>query len=147
MTSEQVEIVQSTWPKLLRIEETAARIFYRRLFEMDPSLKPMFVGDIEQQGRKLMRVLDYAVNGLSHLESMLATLRELGLRHVGYGVKAHHYGTVGRALIWTLERGLAGEFTPAVREAWAAAYRILATAMQESAAAHSAARYSASIGR
>lgn len=135
MTPEQARIVQSTWPKVLHIEEAAARIFYRRLFEMDPSLKPMFLGDMREQGRKLMQVPGFAVNGLSQLESIVGAVRELGLRHAGYGVSDRHYDTVGAALQWTLARGLGAEFTPDVRDAWAAAYRVLASTMQGSAAA------------
>lgn len=134
MTPQQVRIVQSTWPKVLPIKDAAARIFYRRLFEMDPSLEAMFIGDLHTQRRKLMLVLDSAVNGLSQLEHIVAAIRELGLRHAGYGVKDHHYTTVGAALLWTLERILSAEFTSDVKEAWASAYGLLASTMQEAAA-------------
>lgn len=133
MTPQQVQIVQSTWAKVLPIKDAAARIFYRRLFEMDPSLEAMFIGDLHTQGRKLMLVLDSAVNGLSRLEHIVAAIRELGLRHAGYGVKDHHYTTVGAALLWTLERILSAEFTSDVKEAWASAYGLLASTMREAA--------------
>lgn len=139
MTPKQARIVQSSWKEVRSLDDAAAQLFYRRLFEMDSSLESMFPGDMREQRRKLMQVLDFAVNGLSHLERIVGAMRELGLRHAGYGVEAHHYDTVGAALLWTLERGLGAAFTPDMRVAWAAAYCVLASAMQGSAAAPSVA--------
>ena len=134
MTPRQIRLVQSTWPRMLAAEDAAAQLFYGRLFEMDPSLKSMFLGDMREQGRKLMQVMDSAVNGLSQMEHIVAAVRELGLRHVGYGVKDHHYDTAGAALLWALDRSLGAEFTPDVNDAWASAYGLLASTMKEAAA-------------
>lgn len=134
MSPHQARIVQSTWPKILPNKDAAAQLFYARLFELDPSLKPMFLGDIRQQGRKLMLVLDSVVNGLADIESIAAAVRDLGMRHVGYGVQDHHYHTVGAALLWAIERGLGAAFTAEVHDAWAAAYRMLASIMRGAAA-------------
>jgi hypothetical protein len=46
------------------------------------------------------------------------------------GVHEKHYVTVGTALLWTLSAGLGEKFTPEVREAWTAAYGLLADVMQ-----------------
>jgi hemoglobin-like flavoprotein len=134
MAPEHVRLVQSTWVKVLPIKETAAQVFYERLFEMDPSLRALFQGDMRQQRDKLMQVIDAAVNGLSHLERIVTAIQDLGRRHVDYGVKDPHYGTVGAALLWTLDKSLGREFTTEARNAWATVYSILATTMQEAAA-------------
>jgi len=134
MTPEHVRIVQATWVKVLPIKETAAQLFYERLFEMDPSLRAMFRGDMREQGEKLMQLIDGAVNGLSQLERIVTAIQELGRRHVGYGVKDHHYDTVGAALLWTLQKSLGTQFTPEARSAWATVYGVLAAIMQEAAA-------------
>jgi len=133
MTPEHVRIVQATWVKVLPIKETAAQLFYERLFEMDPSLRAMFRGDMREQGEKLMQLIDGAVNGLSQLERIVTAIQELGRRHVGYGVKDHHYATVGAALLWTLQKSLGTQFTPEARSAWATVYGVLAATMQEAA--------------
>ena len=143
MSPQQARIVQSTWPKILPNKDAAAQLFYARLFELDPSLKPMFLGDIRQQGRKLMLVLDSVVNGLAAIETIAAAVRDLGMRHVGYGVQDHHYDTVGAALLWAIERGLGAAFTEEVHDAWAAAYRMLAAIMRGAAADLAAGRLSA----
>ena len=106
MTPEQIRIVQSTWVKVLPVKDSAVQLFYERLFEMDPSTRSLFQGDMRQQGEKLMQVIDAAVNGLSHLERIVSAIQDLGRRHVDYGVKDHHYGTVGAALLWTLDKSL-----------------------------------------
>src|SRR5215510_5823041 len=118
MTPERIRTVQSTWVKLLPIKASAAQLFYEKLFETDPSLRALFKGDMRQQGEKLMQVIDAAVNGLSRLEEITAAIQELGRRHAAYGVKDHHYDTVGVALLWTLSESLGSEFTPEAKEAW-----------------------------
>lgn len=134
MTPDQVRVVQTTWLRLLPIRETAAQLFYDRLFELDPSLRPLFRGDIQTQGKKLMQVIDGAVNGLTRIDQVVPIVQALGRRHAGYGVKDEHYETVGSALLWTLEKGLGAEFTDPVQAAWRAVYRTLATTMREAAA-------------
>ncbi len=143
MSPQQARIVQSTWPKILPNKDAAAQLFYARLFELDPSLKPMFLGDIREQGRKLMLVLDSVVNGLADIERIAAAVRDLGMRHVGYGVQDRHYDTVGAALLWAIERGLGATFTAEVHDAWAAAYRKLAGIMRQAAADVAAGKVSA----
>lgn len=82
-----------------------------------------------QQGAKLMAALGFVVHGLDRAETILPTVRDLAKRHVGYGVEEHHYPIVGQALIETLAAGLGEAFTPPVREAWEAAYGLLASVM------------------
>ena len=130
MTPQQIELVQASFLRVQPIAEVAAELFYNRLFTLDPSLRPLFKGDMKQQGRMLMSVIGVAVNGLRNLDTLAPVVRKMGARHVGYGVKTEHYQTVGSALLWTLEQGLGSFFTPQVRDAWAAAYELLATVMQ-----------------
>lgn len=134
MTPERIRIVQSTWVKLLPIKNSAAQLFYERLFEIDPSLRALFRGDMREQGEKLMQVIDSAVNGLSRLERITVAIQDLGRRHADYGVKDHHYDTVGAALLWTLGKTLGPEFTPEAKDAWATVYDVLATTMRKAAA-------------
>jgi hemoglobin-like flavoprotein len=130
MTPQQIELVKSSWTQVVPIQETAAGLFYGKLFELDPALKPLFKGDIKVQGHKLMTMLNTAVRGLDHLDALVPAVKDLGRRHLHYGVKAEHYGTVAVALLWTLEQGLGEGFTPEVREAWTEVYTVLATTMQ-----------------
>jgi hemoglobin-like flavoprotein len=115
------------------IADTAAALFYGKLFELDPALKPLFTSDLREQGKKLMQMITVAVRGLGNLDALVPAVQELGRRHVAYGVKREHYDTVGTALLWTLEQGLGAAFTPEVRDAWATVYGLLATTMQAAA--------------
>jgi hemoglobin-like flavoprotein len=134
MTPKQVELVQGSWKKVLPIADTAAGLFYGRLFELDPTLKPLFKSDIKEQGRKLMAMISVAVAGLTRLDTIVPAVQDLGRRHVKYGVKDRHYDTVATALVWTLEKGLGDAFTPEVREAWVTTYGVLAKTMKDAAA-------------
>ena len=137
MTPDQIRLVQESFQKVAPIADQAAALFYDRLFATDPTVRPLFAGaDIREQGRKLMPTLGHVVAGLRTPETILPVARDLARRHVGYGVQAAHYASVGAALLWTLEQGLgAAAFTPEVRDAWAAAYGLLSGVMLEAAAA------------
>lgn len=133
MTPQQIAHVQRTFAQVRPIADTAAQLFYSRLFMLDPGLKPLFKGEMTKQGQMLMSMIGSAVAGLSNLEKLAPIVRNLGARHVAYGVTDDHYATVGAALLWTLEQGLGEDFTPEVHEAWSAAYTILAETMKAGA--------------
>jgi nitric oxide dioxygenase len=131
MKSEQIFLIQTSFAKILPLADTVAGLFYRRLFELDPSLRAMFKGDMKTQGRKLMSTLKVAVNSLDRLDEIIPAIQELGRRHAHYGVIEAHYDTVAVALLWTLAQGLGADFTPEVEAAWAEAYTLLAGVMKE----------------
>jgi len=133
MTPEQKNLVQTSFEQIKPIADTAAALFYGRLFDLDPRLEPLFKGDLNEQGRKLMHMIGLAVRGLNRLEELMPLLHELGARHAGYGVTERDYETVGSALLWTLEQGLGEVFTPEVRHAWIAVYELLAGTMKAGA--------------
>jgi hemoglobin-like flavoprotein len=139
MTPEQVEAIQESFAKVAPISEQAAALFYGRLFELAPAVKPLFRGDMKEQGRKLMATLAVVVNGLSNLEAVLPAASALAKRHVEYGVKPGDYEPVGAALLWTLERGLGEDWTLELATAWTAAYTVLSEYMIGEAYGRSAA--------
>lgn len=134
LTNEEIHMVQSSWDKCIPIADKAAELFYGRLFELDPSLQHLFKGDMKEQGKKLMTMITVAVRGLSDLDKIVGAVKDLGVRHVGYGVKEEHYDTVGSALLWTLGQGLGDDFTPELEDAWTRVYQLLAGTMKEAAA-------------
>ena len=133
LTDTQKTLVQESFAAVLPIADDAAALFYRRLFELDPSLERMFKGDMAEQRRKLMQMLTAAVKGLDRLEQLVPVVEDLGRRHAGYGVADAHYDTVGAALLWTLDKGLGSAFTPEVRDAWITVYGLLAGTMKNAA--------------
>jgi hemoglobin-like flavoprotein len=134
VNSEQITLVQASFAQVAPIADQAADLFYARLFELDPTLRGMFKGDMTEQKHKLIAMLTFTVNNLIQPEELLPAIQELGRRHAGYGVENRHYETLGAALLWTLEKALGEEFTPEVEAAWAAVYTLLATTMQQAAA-------------
>lgn len=134
MTPEQKTLVQTTWSMVEPISDTAAELFYGRLFELDPDLRPLFKSDMQEQGKKLMQMLSACVAGLDRLEDLSPAVAALGRRHLDYKVEDQHYDTVGAALLWTLQRGLGESYTPEVEEAWTEVYVILSSAMKAAAA-------------
>lgn len=134
MTPSQIEIVNKTWRQVLALGDEAAKLFYDRLFEIDPAVKPLFNTDnMPEQRKKLMLMLGAAVAGLEDLHALVPVLQDLGRRHVGYGVTEEQYDSVGAALLWTLERGLGDAWNEDVNEAWAAVYALVAEVMIDAA--------------
>lgn len=139
MTPDQVKAIQESFAKVAPIAEQAAALFYGRLFEIAPRVKPLFRGNMKEQGKKLMGTLAAVVNGLNNLEAILPTASALAKKHVAYGVKAADYEPVGAALLWTLERGLGEHWTADLAAAWGAAYTVLSEYMIGEAYGRSAA--------
>lgn len=133
MTPQQITLIQHSWTEVVKIQDTAAGLFYQRLFALDSSVRPMFKGDMQSQGKKLMQALGFIVSSLTRLDELVPVAQEMARRHVGYGVQAQHYDTVGAALLWTLEQGLGLKFTDELKAAWASAYGALAQVMKEAA--------------
>jgi nitric oxide dioxygenase len=129
MTPDQVKAIQDSFVKVKPIAMEAAALFYGRLFEIAPAVKPLFPGDMTEQGRKLMTALATVVHSLDKLDAVLPAVSALAKRHVDYGVQAADYAPVGAALLWTLERGLGDQWTPELAAAWGEAYKVLSDFM------------------
>lgn len=135
MNAEQVALIRESWAKVYPIKDTAARLFYGKLFDTYPEVKPLFKGDMDEQGRKLMAMINTAVNGLDDLDALIDPVTDMGARHAGYGVKDEDYDKVAVCLIWTLEQGLGDDFTDEVKDAWVVLYTTVADVMKQGAKA------------
>jgi hemoglobin-like flavoprotein len=134
MTPTEIGLIRESWASVEPIADTAAGLFYGRLFELDPALQRLFRRtDMAAQRKVLMQTLTVVVKSIDRLDQIVPAVQALGRRHAGYGVREEHYATVGAALLWTLEQGLGEAFTPAVRDAWTGAYGTLASVMIEAA--------------
>ena len=134
MTAKQKQLVRESFPDIREVAGPVSLLFYGRLFAMDPTLRPMFRQDIELQGRKLMDMLTAVVDNLDHFEGLAPTLRSLGQKHAGYGVRPEHYETVALALIWALGQALDTQFYPELRAAWLAIIEAVSLVMKNGAA-------------
>ncbi len=131
MQKEHKTVVRQSWKNAQPIADMTAELFYRRLFEVEPSIRPLFAkADMIEQRRKLIKTLNAAVDGLDALEVLVPVLEDLGRRHGGYGVRDAHYDAVGKALLWALQQGLGAAWTSRTEEAWAATYGELAGIMR-----------------
>ena len=133
MTSQEIALIKTSLAKVAPIADQVSAIFYARLFELDPTLRELFHGDMREQGRKLMTMLGVAVNSLERLEQLVPAVRQLGLQNSSQRVREEHYETVGDALLWTLAKGLGREFTLDTRIAWGKTYWLLAETMKAGA--------------
>jgi hemoglobin-like flavoprotein len=130
ITPAQIALVRETWSRVVPIADTAASLFYQRLFETNPQLAPMFAGvDMPEQRNKLVKAINMVVMALDRIDTLLPMIRDMGRRHAGYGVSDEHYSQVGAALLWTLETGLGDNWSDEAALAWTLAYQLLADTM------------------
>ena len=133
MTPEQVKLVTDSFRKVLPIAGVTADLFYDRLFEIAPEVRPLFSDDLVEQKKKFITMLAAMVTHIHDFKKIAPVVTGLGMRHVDYGVIAKHYEPFGAALLWTLAETLGVDFTPAARTAWIEAYMNLADVMMGAA--------------
>ena len=134
MNDEQKRLVKESWRKVVPIADQAARQFYDRLFESDPTTRPLFqAANVDEQRKKLIQALATVVQGLDYLEAIVPVVTDLGRRHARYGLTDSHYESVGAALLWTLEQGLGSAWTPEIKAAWSSAYSLVGGVMRKAA--------------
>ena len=129
-------LVKTSWMQVLPIRDMAAELFYTRLFELSPCLRPLFERDMEDQGRAFLATISVAVTNLERPSTLLPALGALGARHDAYGFKDHHFDVVSKALVETLHRCLGEAFTPETQAAWIENYNGIATVIRTAAADH-----------
>ena len=135
MIPQRRQLVTESWKSLAPNGALVGAIFYRRLFEIDPNLRPMFSAvTLDEQIHKLVTMLDLVVHWLDVPDKLVPVLKKLGERHSTYGVQEDHYGKVGAALIGTLEERLGDKFTPELRAAWTEAFVLISSLMRRGAA-------------
>lgn len=134
MTVDQIHLLRRSFDVVERQAQVAALVFYRRLFEIAPAVRPLFTTDIQEQAGKLMEMLAMLLSLMERPGALERELEESGLRHAGYGVRDEHYPVVGAALLFMLEEVLGDKWTPAVKAAWVEFYGYMSECMQRGAA-------------
>lgn len=134
LTREQVLVIKKTWAVFRNMEpRLVCDVFYGKLFYDNPPLRKLFPEDMSEQYAKLIHMLNKIVARLDQLDTMTPELEAMGKRHVGYGVRPELYGTVGIALLWTLQQGLGTDWNRETKLAWQTCYAKISTIMQAAA--------------
>ncbi|MBI4890580.1 MAG: hemin receptor [Acidobacteria bacterium] len=129
MTFAQKQMIRDSYEQIRTFDEAVFLLFYGRMFELDPTIRPMFRHDMKEQAKKLIQTLDLVVDSLDRMEALKPRLAELGRSHAGYGVKPHHYETLAAALLWAFGQALSAGFPAEVRAAWRAVLAELSAEM------------------
>jgi nitric oxide dioxygenase len=129
LDDDALDALRASYRDLARDPTRLADAFYQRLFEIAPEVRPLFRHDLEAQALKMMSTLGAIVAQIHEIDALRPMMADLARRHVAYGVRAPHYDVAGEALLWAIERTHGARFSPAVGDAWRAAYALLAEAM------------------
>ncbi|WP_088343104.1 MULTISPECIES: globin domain-containing protein [Rhodomicrobium] len=133
MTPAQVKIVQDSFRALAPKAAAASSFFYAELFRLSPGIRQLFPQDMAKHELKFLQMLATVVKALDKIETVSQELADLGRRHLSYDVEDEHYAAVGAALMSMLEELLGADCTPEIKDAWNAAYDMLARVMQDAA--------------
>ncbi len=131
MTPQDIALVQQTYERLDAHRTLFAQSFYDRLFSVNPNIALMFDRNMDQQIEHFRVMLYTAVYGISRAEELKPALRNLGRRHLRYGVRSADYAAFEAALLWAIQQFLGDGFSPEVEKAWRAFYRFLSETMRE----------------
>ena len=134
MTDRNMLIIKSTWSYVITQPDIAGEMFYEKLFELDPHLKPMFQSNMEHQIKKLMNMITFMVTNLQTMQETQMEIEALAKRHVQYGTHDEHYPCVGQALIWVLEHSLGERWNDETGKAWTDLYTMWASSMIQASA-------------
>jgi hemoglobin-like flavoprotein len=143
MTEKQIQLIEDSWDYIIMNTQQAGELFYGRLFEKNPGLKPLFKTNLNDQARKLIALITFAVNKLHNFNEVVSDIEALGIRHNAYGVEPKHYDMVGEALLWTLKQGLGEKWNDELLEAWSKLYAVLAEVMINASQNHLSAKRTA----
>src|SRR5260370_908700 len=133
MTANQRRLVRESFESVRTMAGPMGLLFYGKLFELAPAVRPMFHNDLELQVPKLMGMLSSVVESLDDFESIRPKLEELGRKHASYGVRPEQYETLTKALLWTLGEALGADFDQRTSEAWKNALGAISEAMKSGA--------------
>ncbi len=133
LNAKQIELIQDSFAKLVPRATILAQDFYARLFELRPDFQELFPHNMDDQRSKLVVALATIVQNLHKLDAAIEDVRNLGKRHVGYGVADRDYEPVGAALIYALHKNLDGIWDDELQVAWIVAFQSVSGAMIEAA--------------
>ena len=129
-----LEILQETFTTIRLNSAQFAAAFYQNLFTDCPKVKSLFSDtDIKKQERKLMTVFVVIISNLHNVSYLKNLLKNLGKRHLKYGVIREHYHLLGETMLKTLEYFLQDKWTAEVEQAWKDAYQTIVNLMLEGA--------------
>jgi len=118
LTAKQELLIRQSLESLAEFSDSVPLLFYDRLFELDPGARQLFRIPIEQQAQKFMKMLTTIVEMLDRFDELRPQLKDLGRRHVSYGVYPAQYRTLKEALLWAIAQVLEEEFDSETRAAW-----------------------------
>jgi hemoglobin-like flavoprotein len=133
LSADEIERVRNSFDRLWPMSSRTADLFYERLFEIAPGVRPMFRPDMDEQKRKFISTLAVIVGTLDDTTRLVPLTVALARQHSDYGIQAKHYDVVGQALLWSLEQGLGQDWTPSLADSWSKAYGIVSGFMIEHA--------------
>lgn len=129
LDAKSIELVKSTVPALKEKGLAITQVFYKRMFEQNPEVKPMFNMAKQASGAQpkalAMAVLAAAQN-IENLRAIGNAVAKIAEVHCDCMVKEEHYPIVGKHLLWAIKEVLGEAATKEIIDAWAKAYDVIA---------------------
>jgi hemoglobin-like flavoprotein len=117
-TPRQKRLVRESFESVSEYSDSVVTLFYGRMFELAPQVRPLFKIEIRAQSAKLFDTLSGLVDALDRFEELRGPLADLGRRHAEYKVEPAHYQVLVQALTWAFAQALGLKFDHETRAAW-----------------------------
>lgn len=96
--------------------------FYARLFDVNPSCRPLFISGLKVQGKFLVKMISLAISLLDDEVKFQQKMESLADAHNNRGIKAIEYGMIGDVLFFSLHHCLGAHYTAQVHCGWVAIF-------------------------
>ncbi|QLB20227.1 flavohemoprotein [Vespertiliibacter pulmonis] len=123
------DIIKATIPVLEQHGSTITQVFYKNMFAAHPELLNIFNKTNQKQGRQPLALASTVLAAAKHIDNLadiLPHVIQIGHKHRALEIKAEHYPIVGENLLRAIKEVLGDAATPAIIDAWAKAYGVIA---------------------
>lgn len=125
----EVQLIRQSWAVVIRLgADSLGWMLFTNLFKIDPYVETLFafhvIGSTTMTTRmsshaaKVIGILDTVISRLHDPDVLGPMLREIGLKHVGYGMQPEHLESMELALSRCLHTILGEKATTEVTDAW-----------------------------
>ncbi|GHN02952.1 hemoglobin [Cytophagales bacterium WSM2-2] len=129
LSERQINYLYDSWQLVNSDQDRIGKLFYERLFLLQPQMRVYFKTDNTSQISKFMSTLTLLITKLHSGRTVYNDIQHLAQRHASYGTRPEHYAIIGEVLLWALENSLKEKWNADTKSAWSVLYEKISESM------------------